>query len=64
MTQEINITQQRPLTTKEACVFLRCKPTWLWNMAKRGKVKRIKAGGKVLFFKEDLIYFLKNNIER
>jgi excisionase family DNA binding protein len=44
---------QKPLTLKEAAVFLGLKPSYVYNLVHFGKLSAYKPGGKILFFKQE-----------
>jgi len=49
------------LTTQEAMDFLRISQATVYRMIKRGELKAHKVGKKWLFFKKDLIEFVKGD---
>jgi len=49
------------LTTQEAMDFLRISQATVYRMIKRGELKAHKVGKKWLFFKKDLIEFVKRD---
>lgn len=51
------------LTTQEAAAYLRCTDNSLWRLRKAGKLKAVKASGKLLFPKSTLEAFVKQNTE-
>jgi len=48
------------LTLVEAADFLGISPWTLREMARMGKIKRIKVGARVLFDRNDLIFFMES----
>jgi len=49
------------LTTQEAMDFLRISQATVYRMIKRGDLKAHKVGKKWVFFKKDLIEFVKRD---
>ena len=48
-------------TTQEAMQFLRVSQATIYRMIKRGDLKAHKVGKKWVFFKKDLVEFVKRN---
>jgi len=51
------------LTIREAFKYLKISRSTLQRWREEGRIKGIKVEGKVLFRKEDLDFFLENNLE-
>jgi excisionase family DNA binding protein len=48
-------------TIKEACKFLKCSPTKLWRLRKKGKFESYENGRGVLLKKSDLEYYIQSS---
>jgi excisionase family DNA binding protein len=49
------MTDDRPLTMKEACEFLQVSHTTLYRWVNQGRLRAYKAGRAIRFHKEDLL---------
>jgi len=57
----INNEQETLLTVQEAAKFLRISQSTVYRMIKRGDIGAHKVGKKWVFFKNDLIEFVKGD---
>lgn len=56
-----NTEAQELVTRKEVCILLRISEPTLWVLTKSGKLPFIKIGRRVLFDRQQILDFLKNN---